>query len=158
MDNYISPGEIDGAVNPLLLKTVNRFIRALKAVFHIHCMTKGQHSKDSYHYKGLAVDGHAGKFDLLRKPTDIDIQIMAGNLQDLINKEQKTLFEQACLARIAGFAGIGMYVHWQPVGGLHLDLRDSRPLRKTVFWIGLNKQRLQQEIDRTTGDQVYIYV
>ena len=157
--DYISAAELDGPIKPFLHKTLNRFIRALRSVFSVHCFMTGGHSKNSYHYKGLAADGHKGSFSPDRKPTDADIQIMASNLRDLLAKVDKTLFEQAVLARIAGFSGIGMYPDWKPTGGLHLDCRETNyPITNTIAWLGLNKAKLKQKIDESKSDQIYIYL
>ena len=106
---YISNSEIDGKIEPKLLIVLNRFIGALRSIFHVHYMTKGAHSKKSYHYLGMACDGHKGNSKEDRKPTDTDIIFLADNLQKLINKPDKTIFEQAILAKLSGFSGIGMY-------------------------------------------------
>ena len=175
MSGYIANSEIDGKISAKLLTVLNRFIGALRSVFHVHCMTKGVHSKKSYHYLGMACDGHKGKFKADRKPTDEDIIFLANNLQRLINKPDKTIFEQAIIAKLSGFNGIGMYPHWKPVGGLHTDLR---PFTNAITWIGLNKKKtmdlifdknelqelvsdkkqLQKLLDKFEGEQVYIYL
>ena len=157
ISNYISDNEKDGDISLKLLTIFNRFIGALRSYFHIHCFCKGKHSKSSYHYKDPceAGDGHIGKFVKSRKPTDQDIDVIALNLRKLINKEKKSIFEQAILAKLSGFSGIGMYPDWNPRSGLHLDIRDHN---KSVIWIGLNKDKLQKKINETDGNQVYVYL
>lgn len=152
---YIAESEIDGDIQPKLLRRLDCFIAAIRSIFSIHHMASGTHADDSYHYKGMAADGHRIKDDFDRKPSDEDIQIMADNMTKLINKPNKTIFEQACIARLSGFSGIGIYPHWYPKPGLHLDIR---PVEKTEFWIGLNKDILKKEINKTEENQIYIYL
>jgi len=151
--SYITPNEIDGKIQDKLLKTYNRFIGALRSVFHIHMMRGGTHTPKSYHYLGMAGDGHMGDFRGDRRPTDMDVQIIADNLQKLINKEDKTLFEQAIIAKLAGFNGIGMYPHWTPTGGLHCDIRPY-----SVAWIGIDKEEAQRKILKSKTNKIYIYL
>ena len=157
MEGYLTPAEIDGEIKPKLEKRLNTFIRALRSLFSIHCMMTGKHSKRSYHYKGLAADGHKGRFKLERRPTDEDINLMAINLQNLINKPKKTLFEQAVIARLCGFNGVGMYPHWYPKPGLHVDLRSPE---EACSWIGLNKDKLKKIIKESDDkeSQIYLYL
>lgn len=155
--NYIGKNEIDGEVSPVLINMLNRFIRGLRSVFKIYYFTKGTHSKKSMHSTkpGKAADGQKGKFDEKRKPTSEDIQFMATELNKIVNKPDKTLFEEAVIAKLAGATGIGMYPDWTPAPGLHLDIRDKD---KALTWIGLNKEKAQEKIDETSGSQVYFYL
>ena len=65
--------------------------------FIVHCIMAGKHSKNSYHYKGEAVDGHFAGLDLL---------------------------QQVFIGFKAGFKGIGYYPHWNSKG-VHFDIRDQ---------------------------------
>jgi len=150
---YITDSEIDGKVSPRLIDDFNLFIRALRSVFYIHCFTKGKHSANSYHYKGLAGDGHKGEFRKERETTFADEYVIMDNLRKLLRKEKKTIFEQAILARLVGFKGIGIYPNWKPKAGLHLDLRENN-----LFWIGLNKEKLLKKIKNSKKKTVYIYL
>ena len=154
--NYISDIEIDGDVSETLLRKLNGFIRSIRSVFSIHCFTKGVHGKHSQHYKkpGLAVDGHLVKFDINRTPNFFDIKTIDEELRKLIDKQDKTVFEQAIIARLCGFTGIGIYLNWTPAPGLHLDIRKDKP----IVWVGLNKKKLQKKINETDGSQVYVYL
>jgi len=154
MASYISKAEIDGPVKPKLIETLNRFIRCLRSTFSIHCMMKGGHSPHSYHFKGTAADGHKGKFAAGRRPSRADEVLLLENLMKIINSENKSIFEQAILSRLSGFNGVGIYPNWTPQSGLHQDLRPN-----PLAWIGLNREALQKEIDKTKeGHQVYIYL
>lgn len=150
---YITDSEIDGKVSPHLIDVFNLFIRALRSVFYIHCFTKGKHSANSYHYKGLAGDGHKGEFRKERETTFADEYVIMDNLRELLRKEKKTIFEQAILARLVGFKGIGIYPNWKPKAGLHLDLRENN-----LFWIGLNKEKLLKKIKNSKKETIYIYL
>jgi hypothetical protein len=63
------------------------------------------------------------------------------------------LFEQAIIARLVGFKGIGVYPDWKPKGGLHLDLR-----KKNLFWIGLNREKLLKKIKNSKKETIYFYL
>jgi hypothetical protein len=151
--SYITPQELDGAVQPKLLRVLNGFIRCIRSVFYVHFFVGGSHNPDSYHYRGEAADGHIGRFVESRKPNDADIQIMAGNMRKLVDKENKTLFEQAIVARLRGMQGVGMYPHWKPAGGLHLDVR-----KYNISWVGLDRDKLQHELERQKTNQIYVYL
>ena len=151
--SYIQPNEIDGAVEPKLMRIMNGFIRCLRSVFYIHFFVGGSHNMNSYHYKGMAADGHIGRFVESRKPNDADIQIMASNMRKLVDKENKTIFEQAIIARLRGVSGVGMYPHWHPRSGLHVDVR-----KQELAWVGLNRDELDQELKRQKTKQIYIYL
>jgi hypothetical protein len=150
---YISDNEIDGNVKDKLLKLINGFIRCLRSIFYIHYFVKGEHSEDSYHLEGKAADGHKGEFRDDRQPNMIDVQIMASNLRKIIDKKDKSLFEQAIIARLRGLSGIGIYPHWKPIGGLHLDIRDE-----PLCWLGLSKDKVKKELEDQEGKQVYFYL
>lgn len=154
---YITKAEIDGNISRKLLRRMDCFIAAIRSIFSIHHMASGSHTVKSYHYKDPceAADGHTVKEDFSRKPTDEDIEIMAGNLTKLVNKPNKTLFEQAVIARLCGFHGIGMYPNWKPKPGLHLDIR---PVENATFWLGFNKAKLQKLIDESDEEQIYFYL
>ncbi len=154
MKNYISNREIDGPVKDKLIETLNRFIRVLRSTFSIHCMMTGGHSPKSYHFKGTAADGHKGRFAADRRPSRADEVLLLENLMKIIHSKDKSIFEQAILSRLSGFTGIGIYPNWTPAPGLHQDLRP-----KPLTWIGLNREKLQKELDKTKeGEQVYIYL
>lgn len=51
------------------------------------------------------------------------------------------------LAKQVGFGGIGLYPHWKPRHGLHLDVRPKK-----------HKQRWVAHINCTTGVQEYTYL
>ena len=155
MKSYITEKEIDGEISTTLFYKVNFFIRVIGYVFKIHCFTKGIHSKNSVHPEGLACDGSAIKPDTNRFADEIDISNIHNKLNELLLKKDKSLFEQALLAYLCDFSGIGMYPDWG-LKGLHLDIseKNDRPLQ----WIGLNKHKTQKLIDKTDGEQIYIYL
>ena len=153
MKNYISTREIDGPVKRKLIETLNFFIRCLRSQYFIHYMMTGSHSEKSYHYKGEAADGHIGKSDKNRRPNIPDENILIENLMRMVNKKEKSLFEQAIIAWLCGFGGVGMYPYWNPRSGLHTDLR-----KEDLAWIGLNKKKLKKAIKKAKGKQVYIYL
>jgi hypothetical protein len=156
MKNYITQSEVDGAVKDELLQKCNKFIASIGAKFKIHCMTKGVHSKDSAHYKGEALDGSVVKLAPDRMPDDIQCSELHHALDELILKPNKSLFEQACIALLCRFSGIGMYPHWS-LRGLHLDISNDKT-KRPLQWIGLNKKKVQKLIDNEESDQIYIYL
>lgn len=97
-ENWGKPEKMDD----LLLKNLDLLRDFVGFPFKVHCgyATTG-HSKNSYHYKGLAVDGHFEKLSLV---------------------------EQFLFAIQFSFNGIGIYPYWENPG-LHLDLRPG-PQRK----------------------------
>jgi hypothetical protein len=151
--NYVTESEIDGDVKPKTISTTNRFIRCIRSIFRINLFTKGKHAPKSYHYVGMALDGQIGKFDSSRQPTAFDEAKLLCELMKIISKPEKSIFEQAIVARLSGFAGVGIYPDWNPKAGLHLDIRET-----PIAWIGLNKEKLQELIDKTSTEQVYIYL
>jgi hypothetical protein len=151
--SYIIQREIDGDVETKLLKVLNGVIRCFRSVFHIHFMVGGSHNPNSYHYKGMAADGHKGRYVASRRANDADIQIMATNLKRLLDKPNKSVFEQAIIARLRGMQGVGMYPHWKPAAGLHLDVRE-----KPLAWVGLSRDEILKKLKKTNGKQVYFYL
>ena len=64
------------------------------------------------------------------------------------------------MARLSGFNGIGMYLNWKPVPGLHLD---KRPPEKSIAWIALRADKLEEAIKKAKENgndnpQVYFYL
>lgn len=51
------------------------------------------------------------------------------------------------LARAVGFTGIGVYPHWRPRPGLHLDVRDDRTPANPALWGAVRNEQ---------GRQVYV--
>ena len=151
--SYITPNELDGEVNTKLLKILNGVVRCLRSVFHFHCFVKGNHAPNGYHPKGEATDGHKGSFRAERKPNDYDIQIIAGNLRKLIDKPDKTIFEQAVIAYLRGICGVGIYPHWKPRPGLHMDIRENK-----LVWLGLSRKQVMKELEKQEGSQIYFYL
>ena len=151
--NYISDKEIDGRVDETLLEKVNNFITVLRSIFNIHCFTKGKHSKNSYHYKGKACDGHSGRFKPNRTPTASQIQEITNNLHNIINKEKKSIYEQSLLAYLSGLNGVGIYPNWKPISGLHLDIRE-----KPLVWVAFNRNYLLKRLAETEDEQIYFYL
>ena len=49
------------------------------------------------------------------------------------------------IAKQVGFTGIGIYPHWQPRAGIHLDVREPETPGHIATWSGLN----------VNGEQVY---
>ncbi len=158
MMRYISKNEIDGDVKPLLLRVASRFIGLLGSVFNINYMMKGRHGKRSAHGEGLALDGNAGGHVTGRKPTNDDLGVAMDNLIKLVHKKNKTLFEQAVIARLAGFTGIGLYPHWSKPG-LHLDVSENETFRpRPNVWIGLSRRQLELSLSETDSSQIYVYM
>lgn len=50
------------------------------------------------------------------------------------------------IARMIGFTGIGIYPHWKPSPGIHLDVREDRAPSHPAVWGGI-------QVD---GKQVYV--
>lgn len=62
-------------------------------------------------------------------------------------------------ARVLGFTGIGVYPHWSPSPGLHLDVRESRDLGDPATWGALSVDRAtqgQRQRGSERGGQVYL--
>ncbi|SLM27824.1 hypothetical protein MTBBW1_1140014 [Desulfamplus magnetovallimortis] len=108
-------------LHPLLMPLMDE-LRSLGGVpIHIHvAWDSSGHSKQSYHYKGMAVDFHFGK------------------LQDQVLTPVQQF---ASIRSIPEFTGIGFYPWWNNPGW-HLDLRgiDSQNhFAKTLFWLSPKK-------------------
>lgn len=175
MKNYISKSEIgDQKPKQRLINAYNRFIRFLESIYNIYFFTNGTHSKKSYHYLGLAGDGQKGIWKSNRKATVEELIFANERILQLFDKKEKSQFEIAMCGYLAGFNGIGLYPHWKPKQGEHLDLRE-----KHLFWIGLsidevrrqlaeidrkNSQILTDNVDKEVDDrkgqikQMYIYL
>jgi len=93
-ENWGDPDKMDFR----LLKTLDRLRAFVGHPCIIHCGTQGQHSPNSLHYQGLAVDCHFVNVSL------IDQWLAA--------------------ERFSEFTGIGLYPEWQNPG-LHLDIRKT---------------------------------
>lgn len=161
MLRYILPKEIDGSVSNKMLRALDRFISTIGRVFQIHSMTKGSHSKNSAHYRGLAADGSAGEWRPDRVPSDTDKAIIQENLQRLMAKRDKDLFEQAIIAKLAGFERIGMYPNWSKPG-LHLDVATTADgYQSPLAWVGVNVHNAENAIRKAQeagATQVYFYI
>jgi hypothetical protein len=70
----------------------------------IHCGTQGKHCKNSYHYKGLAVDFHF----------DTNVASLTEQIQPLLNFLEEM--------QLKDFVGLGVYPEWNNPG-FHLDVR-----------------------------------
>jgi len=101
-----------------LIKELDDFRDYINSPVFISCGTQGQHSPNSLHYTGMAVDVMFPK-------------LKAKDLPDLL-----------LTAMRFNFSGIGIYPHWtlkgDAIGGMHLDIR--RSLIKSL-WIGLANNR-----------------
>lgn len=57
---------------------------------------------------------------------------------DIIFTESAPDFQRAFdVAKRVGFTGIGVYRDWNPYGGMHLDVRDSRAVGDPAKWAGV---------------------
>ena len=54
----------------------------------------------------------------------------------------------------SGFTGIGIYPHWRPAPGLHVDVRTDRVYMKPALWGGI--RQINDETGTRTGKQVYV--
>ncbi len=92
---------------------------------HVHvAWNDGGHSKNSYHYKGMAVDFHFGK----------------GN-----DGIRRTPLEQlACIRSISEFCGIGFYPWWN-APGWHVDIRPPATPGKPLYWISSREGKYQYD-------------
>ena len=113
---FFSPQENWGNPGLMVLEfvqTLEEFRQYLGLSLVISCGTQGNHTADSWHYKGRAAD--------------IIIPDMAG----------KTLLDVGLQASRFGFTGIGLYRDWsyngKRVGGLHLERAPGIPIRK--YWL-----------------------
>ena len=67
--------------------------------------------------------------------------------------------EAAETARRCGITGIGVYPHWSPRPGMHLDVRDTASPGEPAIWGALSVQRAtagQRQRGRVSGGQVYV--
>jgi len=74
--------------------------------FIVHCGTQGKHAQHSYHYKGLAVDGHF--------VTNIGVEEQYRKLETVLYNLQ-----------LSDYMGIGYYKDWRHPG-FHIDARGKR--------------------------------
>lgn len=150
---YIKDYEIDGDVDQSFLKIVDRFISCIGSVVKILCFTDGNHSKDSAHYEGLAADVKKIRLDPMRIPSDGDIAFMTDRFKELILKPNKSLFEQAIIAKFSGADGVGIYP-W----GLHIDKKKTdRPLE----WFGVDIATCESKLKdakEKNHENVYFYL
>ena len=121
IDNWGEPERI----NPELLLKLDDFRSALGTFIIVTSGTGGEHSPNSQHYLGNAVDIVVPKFK--------------GSLLDLY-----------LIVERFNFNGIGLYDGWKyknkVVGGLHLDMRplktdeDGTLFYRTNRWLGVSKK------------------
>jgi len=123
-------------------------------------MMTGRHSKKSYHYKGLAVDGQVGAFKKDRVSTIDDRNVLMHNLIELLHKEDKSIYEQSIIARLSGFRGVGIYPHHKRNGRLYPSLHgDCRKVN--LAWVGLSVKEVEKQIEeakKKNETQIYIYL
>jgi len=103
---YFSPYESWGNVEELsgiLLIGLKLIRHEINIPFIIHCGTQGNHAKNSYHYRGLAVDGHF--------QTELPIWIQYDILENTLDNLQ-----------LKNYTGIGVYPFWNNPG-FHIDFR-----------------------------------
>ena len=122
--NHFNPGENWGSpkdVSGLVLLPVNAIRDYCGWEFFVHCAYDiSGHALKSYHYKGLAIDGH---FDPL---IPFDIQII---------KVEEALYD----LQLGDFMGVGLYPTWknlhthEQLPGFHFD---ARGWRAKWGWIG----------------------
>lgn len=115
---YFTPNENWGDVDlmaPELIYKLDAMREYINTPVIISCGTQGQHSENSYHYKGEAVDV-------------------------VVPSHKKSLFDLYLSAERFNWGGIGLYPHWtyrgHQCGGLHLDIRQDHGR-----WIGVKKGR-----------------
>ena len=63
------------------------------------------------------------------------------------------------LAKQVGFTGIGVYPHWKPHPGLHLDVRPDRVAGNPAEWGALDVDKCDKtllEFGNVVGSQVYL--
>jgi len=116
-ENWGDPDKVSG----LILLPVNAIRDYCGWEFFVHvAYDLSGHTIDSYHYKGLAIDGH---FDPLI-PFDIQIIKVEEALRDL---------------QLDDYMGVGLYPTWEnlrthePLPGFHFD---ARGFRARWGWIG----------------------
>lgn len=117
LENWGNPGLMfSGLVNELDLMRGHLGMRIF-----ISCGTQGEHTKDSWHYRGRAVD--------IIVPETGDLGLL------------DVLFESFRF----GFTGIGLYRDWmyngKRTGGLHLEMAPAQPIRK--LWLCTNESGVQ---------------
>lgn len=102
-----------------------------KGAFIVHDINLGKHSVDSFHYKGMAIDGH---------------------FQGL------NLHQSVMLGIQAGFRGVGFYPDWQHPG-VHFDIRGTPHLamwykaeNEYVYDFSLIIEKLLTQSKRSTND------
>ncbi|MBW7956542.1 MAG: DUF882 domain-containing protein [Deltaproteobacteria bacterium] len=73
---------------------------------------------------------------LIRPAGDNESQHVYGRAADVMIPDT-TLVQAYSVAREVGFTGIGVYPHWKPYKGLHLDVRPDRQPGSPAQWAGL---------------------
>lgn len=88
-------------ISPGLVRTLDQYRDFIDTKIIITCGTQGAHTEGSQHYLGTAVD------------------VVFPDIS------KKDLFDLFIAALRFPFNGVGMYPHWKPYGGLHLDVRSA---------------------------------
>lgn len=125
---HFHPGEKWGNPSQMQFSLLSRLDRARAHIGHPFIITSGNqgvHSKNSLHYTGRAVD-----FVVMR-PKDV------------------TLCDVLLSLLRFDFTGVGIYPHWKPSGGFHLEFSGERgSIRK--LWMGIYEKT-------ESGDRIQTY-
>lgn len=108
VERYFLPTEPWGEpekISGLLLMTLYQLRCSSGWPVIIHCGTQGLHCKNSYHYRGLAVDFH------FQPPGDISFHSQIRHLLSFLADMQ-----------LANSVGLGVYPQWHHPG-FHFDVR-----------------------------------
>ena len=116
-------GEPDKISGLLLLTLHNIRLRSSWPMI-IHCGTQGKHCKNSYHYKGLAVDFH----------------FIPPNNSISFRDQARFLMQYLVDMQFSDFTGLGVYPDWKHPG-FHLDCRGfkARWLKQNGEYVGINR-------------------
>jgi len=96
------------AISGLLLMTLYQIRYCSGWPIIIHCGTQGKHCKNSFHYKGLAVDFH---FD--------------ANTNNTLLEQTQHLLKFLDEMQLTKSVGLGLYPEWHH-SGFHFDVRGYR--------------------------------
>ena len=79
------------------------------------------------------------KGSLLRWDTKNESQHLYGRAADIMLPDEQSLIKALDIATKIGFTGIGLYPHWKPYHGLHVDIRALKKDDKIKTWVDVGK-------------------
>lgn len=107
----------------------------------------------------LALGRRMGESNTSQHNVDRWGEVRAADVMPYGINTAKDMGDAVITARDCGFTGIGIYPHWKPRSGLHLDVRESSEMGYPATWAALDVSEAtpeQKRYGKVVGGQVYV--